>query len=344
MLGPMSSSPRLRFGVLSTANIGRNRVNPALRASRNAELVAVASRDAARAREFAEQTSIPRHYGSYEALLDDPEIEAVYVPLPNSMHKEWTIRAAEKGKHVLCEKPLATTAGDAREMKAAAKASGVVLMEAFMYRFHPRTRRLLELAAGPEAGEIKVVRSAFTFKLLREGNYRFSPELGGGALLDLGCYCVDASRLLARSEPVEAQAFAEWSQKGVDMQLVGSLRFENGVVAQFDCSFLLERREFVEAAGRDGAFLSPSETFACTLGETEIVERHGLDPAIRHGVNGDDHYRLMVEHFADVVRGAASPRHHIDESITNLAAIEALYESARSGGRPVSVKRLPPAP
>lgn len=340
----MSSPPRLRFGVLSTANIGRNRVNPALRESRNALLLAVASRDASRAREFAAQTAIPRHYASYEALLCDPEIEAVYIPLPNSMHKEWTIRAAEKGKHVLCEKPLATTTADAREMKAAAEGNGVTLMEAFMYRFHPRTLKLLELAAGPGAGEIKVVRSAFTFKLLREGNYRFFPELGGGALLDLGCYCVDASRLLARSDPVEAQAFAEWNEAGVDMQLVGTLRFANGVVAQFDCSFLLERREFVEAAGQDGAFLSPSETFACTLGETEIVERHGMAPATRHGVQGADHYRLMVEHFADVVRGAATPRHHIDESITNLAAIEALYASARSGGRPVSVGRLVPSP
>lgn len=333
----MPVPPRLRFGVLSTANIGRNRVNPALRQSRNAELVAVASRDAARARAFAEATGIPRHFGSYEALLRDPEIEAVYIPLPNSMHKEWTVRAAETGKHVLCEKPLATTAADAREMKAAAAANGVVLMEAFMYRFHPRTRRLLELAAAPAAGEIRVVRSAFTFRLLREGNYRFFPELGGGALLDLGCYCVDASRLLAGADPVEAQAFAEWNEAGADMQLVGSLRFANGVVAQFDCSFLLERREFVEAAGVSGTVASPSETFACTLGETEIIERHGLDPAIRHATPGDDHYRLMVEHFVDVARGAATPRHQIDESIVNLAAIEALYESARSGGRPVSV-------
>lgn len=337
----MSTLPRLRFGVLSTANIGRNQVNPAIQASRNAELVAVASREADRARDFAAGGSIPRWYGSYEALLEDPDVDAVYIPLPNSMHREWTVRAASMGKHVLCEKPLATTARDAVEMKAAAEANRIVLMEAFMYRFHPRTRRLRELVASGAAGEIRIIRSAFTFKLVRAGNYRFFREMGGGALLDLGCYCVDASRLLAGADPVEAQAFAEWNEWDVDTQLTGSLRFGNGVVAQFDCSFLLERREFVEAAGLDGALASPSETFVNSLEDVDIVERHGRLPETRHTVQGDNHYRLMVEHFVDVVRGADQPLHKIDESITNLAAIEALLESARSGGRPVPVRRSP---
>ena len=330
---------KLRFGVLSTANIGRNQVNPAIQASRNAELLAVASRDLDRARDFAARSSIPRYYDSYQGLLDDPDIEAVYIPLPNSMHREWTIRAAERGKHILCEKPLATSAADCREMQAAADANRVTLMEAFMYRVHPRTRKLLELARGGAAGEIRVIRSAFTFKLVRPDNIRFFPELGGGCLYDLGCYCVDASRLLAGSEPVEAQAFAQWNDKGVDTELTGTLRFESGAIAHFDCSFMMERREFVEAAGVDGAIASPSGTFVNSTDEAEVIEYRGREPQIVHSVPGDNHYKLMVEHFADVVRGAVTLRYGIAESIGNLNAIEALYESARASGKPVPVAR-----
>ena len=328
---------RLRFGVLSTANIGRNQVNPAIQSSRNTELLAVASRDLDRAREFAAQSSIPRYYESYEALLEDKDIDAVYIPLPNSMHREWTIRAAEKGKHILCEKPLATSASDCRQMQAAADAHGVTLMEAFMYRFHPRTQRLFELVRGGTVGELRVVRSAFTFRLLRADNIRFFPELGGGSLFDLGCYCVDASRRLVGAEPVEAQAFAGWNDRGVDTQLTGTLRFDHGVTAHFDCSFLLERREFVEAAGTDATLIS-ADTFVNSVGDVEIVERRGRAPQVRHAVSGDNHYRLMVEHFAEVAQGKATLRFGIRDSTGNLAAIEALYESARLHGRPVPVR------
>jgi len=329
-------SNKLRFGVLSTANIGKNQVNPAIRQSRNAELLAVASRDLDRAREFAAKGSIPRYYDSYEGLLDDADIDAVYIPLPNSMHREWTIRAAEKGKHILCEKPLATTVADGRAMQAAADANGVTLMEAFMYRFHPRTLKLLELAE--RAGEIRAIRSAFTFRLVQPNNIRLLSELGGGCLFDLGCYCVDVSRTLAGSEPVEAQAFAQWNEQGVDTQFAGTLRFPGGVIAQFDCSFLMERREFVEAAGVEASLLSPSETFVNSVEDVEIVERRGRAPELRHAFKGDNHYRLMIEHFADAARGLAPLRHGLAKSIGNLAAIEALYESARAGGRPVKVK------
>ncbi|MEO8036394.1 MAG: Gfo/Idh/MocA family oxidoreductase, partial [Acidobacteriota bacterium] len=323
----------------STANIGRNQVNPAIQASRNAELLAVASRDLARAREFAAKSSISRYYESYEALLDDTDIDAVYIPLPNSMHREWAIRAAEKGKHILCEKPLATSASDCREMQAAADANRVTLMEAFMYRFHPRTERLFELAAGGATGEIRVIRSAFTFKLARPDNIRFFSELGGGCLYDLGCYCVDVSRRLAGAQAVEAQAFAQWNDKGVDTQLTGALRFENGVVAHFDCSFMMERREFVEAAGVDGVVASPASTFVNSTEADELIQYRGREPRLVHSVPGDNHYRIMVEHFADVVGGLTPLRYGIVESIENLAVIEALYESARAGGRPIAVRQ-----
>jgi predicted dehydrogenase len=324
--------------VLSTANIGKNQVNPAIQQSRNAELLAVASRDLDRARDFAAKGSIPRYYESYQTLLDDPDVDAVYIPLPNSLHREWTIRAAEKGKHILCEKPLATSVADAREMQAAADANGVVLMEAFMYRFHPRTLKLIDLVKGGAVGEVRVVRSAFTFRLLRPDNIRFVSELGGGCLFDLGCYCVDASRLLLGAEPVEAQAFAEWNDQGVDTQLVGTLRFANGAVAHFDCSLMMERREFVEAAGPEGAVSSASGTFVNSTDEVELVQYRGREPQILHTVTGDNHYRLMVEHFSDVAQGRATLSHGIAQSVGNLAAIEALYLSARDGGRPVPVR------
>jgi xylose dehydrogenase (NAD/NADP) len=331
---------KLRLGVLSTANIGRNQVNPAIRDSRNCELLGVASRDAQRARDFAEKGGIPRSYGSYEALLDDPDIDAIYIPLPNSMHREWSTRSAEKGKHILCEKPLATSVSDCREMQAAADAHGVVLMEAFMYRFHPRMDKLFALRAHGAVGEVRALRSAFTFRLVGEDNIRLFPELGGGALFDLGCYCVDACRRLAGSEPIEAQAFAQWNERGIDMELTGSLRFANGVTAHFDCAFTMERREFVEAAGVEGTLVSPSGTFVNTVDETEIVEYRGRAAEVRHAVPGENHYRLMVEHFADVVQRRAGLRYGIEHSIGNLAVIEALYESARSAGRPIPVRNV----
>ena len=157
------SESTLRWGVISTANIGRAAVNPAIQASNNGELVAVASRDPARAREFAEQWGIRRHYGSYQALLDDPNIDAVYNPLPNSLHAEWTVKAASAGKHILCEKPLALNEAECRQMAAAADANGVKLLEAFMYRFHPRTQRVLEMVRSGDVGDLKVIRSSFTF-------------------------------------------------------------------------------------------------------------------------------------------------------------------------------------
>jgi len=330
---------KLRFGVLGTANIARNQVNPAIRSSSNAELVAVASREPERAKAFAEAGGIPRSFGSYEALLDDDGIDAVYVPLPNSLHREWTIRAAEKGKHILCEKPLATAVSDCREMQAAADANGVRLMEAFMYRFHPRTLRFLELVSSGTVGPVRVARSAFTFRLLRPDNIRFFRSLGGGSLFDLGCYCVDFSRRLLGAEPVEAQAFAVWNEQGIDTQLAACLRFADGRTAQFDSSFLMERREFFEAAGLEATLVSPTHTFVNSLDDVEIIERRGREPEVRHRIQGDNHYRLMVEHFADVVAGREELRYGIADSVANLAVIEALYESARDGGRPAPVRR-----
>jgi xylose dehydrogenase (NAD/NADP) len=280
---------KLRWGVISTANIGRS-VNPAIQAACNGELVGVASREEAKAREYAQQRGIPRHYGSYEALLEDEDIDAVYIPLPNSLHLEWTIKAAEKGKHILCEKPLALDEAECREMEAAAQANHVRLMEAFMYRFHPQTEKVVEMVRSGALGELRLIHSAFTFRLTRPVNIRWDPDLGGGALMDVGCYCVNVSRTVAGMEPVEVWATAGWTDSGVDGQLAGTLRFETGALAQFDCALTMERREVYEVAGTDG-YLSIPAAFLPGTGDVTFTETRGRAEPIRHTVKGDDEYR-----------------------------------------------------
>jgi predicted dehydrogenase len=327
----------LRWGVMSTANIGRAAVNPAIQASTNGTLEAVASRDAERTRAFAQAHGIGRHHGSYEALLDDPEVDAVYIPLPNALHREWTIRAAQAGKHVLCEKPLALDAAECLEMEAAARDAGVLLMEAFMYRFHPRTERVVEMLREGAIGDVRSVRSAFTFRLTRPDNIRFDPDLGGGALMDVGCYCVNAARTLTGMEPVEAIATARWTGRGVDDELTGVLRFPEEVTAHFDASLTMERREFYEVAGTDGQ-LRVDGAFLPGTDEVVIEQHHGREGGTLHAVGGADEYRCMVEHFAACVLEGRPVRYPAAEAAANMRAIEALYRSARAGGRPEPVE------
>lgn len=326
----------IRWGVLSTANIGRAAVNPAIGASSNGTLAAVASREAERAQAFAAKHSIPVAYGSYDALLDDPDVDAVYLPLPNSLHRTWVLRAVAAGKHVLCEKPLALNAAEAEEMAAAAREHGVKLMEAFMYRFHPRTERIIEMVRGGRVGTVGAVRSAFTFRLTRPDDIRLDADLGGGSLMDVGCYCVNVSRTMIGEEPEEVQATASWTDSGVDDRLAGLMRFPGGAVAHFDCALTLERCEYYEVGGTDGV-LRASKAFLPGTSEVCIEEARGRAGTTVHPVDGVDEYRLMVEHFADCVLHDRSPRWPVEEAAANLRAISALYRSARAGGAVVRV-------
>ena len=332
----MTGPDVVRWGVLSTANIGRVAVNPAIQDSANGTLVAVASRDADRARDFADAGNIPRWHGSYEALLDDPEVDAVYIPLPNSMHREWAIRAAEAGKHVLCEKPLALTEAECLEMDAAAAEAGVLLMEAFMYRFHPRTERVVELTRQKYLGAFRVLRSTFTFRLTRPGNIRMDPALGGGALMDVGCYCVNVARTVAGAEPTEVQALANWAESGVDAELAGLLRFADGAMAHFDCALTQERCEAYEVQGEEGYLRVPA-AFLPGTADAVVEEVRGRGARTDHVVPGADEYRLMVEHFADCVLTDSPLRYPATEAAMNMRVIEALYRSARAGGATVRV-------
>ena len=331
------SERRLRWGVLSTSNIGRVAVNPAIRASSNGELLAVASRDEDRAREFAGIAEIPTYYGSYEALLEDERIQAVYNPLPNSLHREWTIRAAEKGKHILCEKPLALNAAECLEMEAAAAANGVKLLEAFMYRFHPRTEKVLDMVRSGAVGEVKQIRSSFTFPLTRPDNIRWDPELGGGALMDVGCYCVNVSRTLVGKEPVEVRAMANFRPSGVDEQLAGSLLFEGGILAHFDCALTMERTEVYQVMGT-GGHLRVQKAFLPGTGDAVIEQFDGMNNLTAHTIPGADEYRVMVEHFADAVLNGGPLRYTAEEAALNMRVIEALYESARKEGAEVKLR------
>ena len=328
---------KLRWGILSTANIGRAAVIPAIKASRNGDVRAVASRNRERAYAFASELGIPQSYGSYEALLEAEDIDAVYVSLPNSLHCEWTVKAAETGKHVLCEKPLGATAAECEKMDRAARKNGVTLMEAFMYRFHPRTERVSKLIRDGAIGPLRSIQSTFTFRLRRSDDIRLQKDLAGGALMDVGCYGVNVSRTLAAAEPVEVQAFAHWAESGVDSQMAGTLRFENGLLAQFDCALTLERRESYQAAGPDG-YLSVSSAFLPGVGESTIEEHHGRLGRSVHTLPGADEYQLMVEHFADSVLQGREVRYPASEATANLRTIEALYRSAKNGGRPEPVR------
>ena len=326
----------LRWGILSTANIARAAVIPAIQASTNGEVVAVASRDRDRADAFARPLAIPRAYGSYAALLDDPQIDAIYIALPNSLHHAWTLNAVAAGKHVLCEKPLAMSAAQCLEMAAAAEAAGVTLMEAFMYRFHPQITTAQEIVSSGALGDVQHMHAAFTFRLTNPANIRLQAELGGGALMDVGCYCVNALRTFAGREPVEVQAHAAWHANGVDERMAGLLRFDGGLTGQFDCALTLARRETLLAAGTEATLELP-RAYLPGAGDTIVQVRKSYSEVSEQVIAGVDEYRLMVEHFADCVRTGQPPRYDAREAACNMAVIEALYRSARAQGQPVAV-------
>lgn len=332
----MADNSRIRWGILGTATIARAALIPALQASRNAEVVALASRDTERAFGIATRFGIPSSYGSYDALLADPAVDAVYVPLPNALHAPWTLRAIAAGKHVLCEKPLGVSAAECLSMAEAAGAQGVKLMEAFMYRFHPQIDALVTLIDEGAIGELRHMHASFTFRLARPDNIRLQPELGGGALMDVGCYCVNLFRTVMGEEPLEGSAMAHWHPNGVDEQLSGTLRFANGVMAQFDCGLNMARRETFLAAGAEGVIELP-RAFLPVEQPTTILLRRGYSEADHRTIAGVDAYRLMVEHFSECIFTDTAPLFDAHEAAQNMRVIESLYRSAAAGGASVTI-------
>ncbi len=324
---------KLRWGILSTAKIGIKTVVPAIQQSQNGVVAAIASRNTQAAQEAAQSLGIPHAFASYETLLESSEIDAVYIPLPNSMHKEWTIRAAAHGKHILCEKPFALNTAEVDEMIAAAQQHRVLLMEAFMYRFHPQIAKAQELIVHGAIGAPQIIRSAFGFRLEDLSNIRLSRELGGGSLMDVGCYCINVSRLIAGAEPVEVQASAVFGDKSrVEEELVGILRFPNDVFAHFDSSFHTDYREWLQVQGSEGRLELERPFRSHAVGGEGKIVLHRTDNTSEtlttHAVN---QYQLMVEHFADAVLNGQPLQYPPELDRGNMRVIEALYESARTG-------------
>ncbi len=325
--------PNLRWGLLSTARINRALIPP-LRTSARNKLVAVASRTPATAEAYAKEWRIPRAHGSYEALLADPEVDVIYNPLPNHLHAAWTIKAAQAGKHVLCEKPLALSVEDVEAMDAAAKKAGVVVVEAFMYRHHPQTIKAKELVAGGAIGRLQIIRGAFTFTLDRPHDVRLDPAMGGGCLWDVGCYPVSYTRYIAGAEPEEVFGWQIMGASGVDETFVGQMRFPGGVLAQFDCGFRSPYRPFIELIGATGTLRVPHPFLGSQDSALQLVqgEKSEIIPT-----PGADRYLLEVEDLADVVLTGKAPRMSLADSRHNVATLVALRQSALSG-QPVSLK------
>jgi D-xylose 1-dehydrogenase (NADP+, D-xylono-1,5-lactone-forming) len=317
----------VNLGLLSTARINQMILAGAA-ASDRVEVIAVASRDRDRAAAYAQEHGIARAHGSYEALLDDDEVDAVYVSLPNSLHHEWSLRALAAGKHVLCEKPYTRRPAEAEEAFEAAERAGRILMEAFMYRHHPQTRRAVELVRDGTIGRLRLVRAAFSFPLTDETNIRAQPELEGGALMDVGCYCVSGARLLAGEEPERVHAEQVLGSSGVDVALYGALRFPSEVVAQFDASFRLPHRQALEAVGEEGSLLLEAPWRVDWGGE--LLLRRG-DDVERVDVPVADSYRLELENLADAAAGRSAPLLGRDDALGQARAIDALYRAAATG-------------
>ena len=315
----------MRLGIVSTADINR-KVIPGAHASDKIDLVAVASREQRRAEEYARRWGIERAYGTYEALLDDPDVDAVYISLPNTLHREWSIRSLEAGKHVICEKPFSRRASDVEDAFDAAERSGRLLTEAFMYRHNPQTARLVELVREGAIGELRVIRSAFSYALYDTENIRLQPDVDGGSLMDVGCYCVSGSRLLA-GEPESVFGSAYIGPTGTDWVFTGALRFPGEVLALFDCGTCLTERDELEAIGSEGS-LFLDDPWHCNEPVIEVrrgdrIERIELEPV--------DSYRLELENLADAIAGEASLVLDREDALGQARTIDALFRSAATG-------------
>lgn len=316
----------LRLGLLSTARINRE-ILRATRATERIEVVGVASRDRDRAEAYAREHGIPNAHRAYESLLADPGVDAVYVPLPNGLHHEWTLRALAAGKHVLCEKPYSRHPADVEEAFDLAERAGLVLTEAFMYRHHPQTRFAHDLVAGGAVGRLLAIRASFTFRLERPGDVRWRPELDGGSLMDVGCYCVSGSRLLA-GEPTAVQGEQVLAPSGVDVAFHGTLRFADGVVGQIDASFAAPEFQRLEAVG-DEATLVVEAPWRPDWGGSLVVRRR--DAVERLDRPEGDMFRLELESFADAVAGEAPALLGREDALGQARAIDALYRAAETG-------------
>ncbi|AGT32225.1 oxidoreductase [Geobacillus genomosp. 3] len=323
---------KVRFGIISTAAIAKEVMIPAIRRVECAEVVAIAS-ERGKANQTARELGIPKAYDSYDQLLDDPDVDAVYIPLPNSLHAEWTIKAANKKKHVLCEKPAALCEEDVRRMIEACEENGVLFMEAFMYQFHPQHERVKQLLAAGELGDVKYMRTHFSFYLEdREANIRMSDELGGGSLFDVGCYGVHSTRHVLDAEPVELFVQSRFDpQRSVDLTTSGWMKMENGVFAQFTCSFDMFFKNEYEIIGTKGKIVV-SRAYRPDVdggeGRMTVVTADGSE---REETVFGDQYALQIEHFSRAILEGTPLLYSPERMIKQSRALDACRTSMKTG-------------
>jgi xylose dehydrogenase (NAD/NADP) len=324
----MPTAAKLRWGILGVAKIN-NRLLPAFKTARNADLRAIASRSTDKAKAATAAAGIPTAHGSYDALLADPGIDAVYIPLPNTLHDEWTRKAAEAGKHVLCEKPLTPTAPEAEALVEFCQSKGVRLMDGFMWPHHPRTRQLRKLIDSGAIGPVRRVTGAFTFLLpLDPANIRLQPATAGGSLLDVGCYPVYGIRWAFGAEPKSVRATATY-RHGVDLNLTGTMDFGDGRAGVFDCGFDLPMRQWLEITGTEGVIRVPEMWVPDKPVSFELQRGEGP----REWVTSEDTDQIacMLEDFGDAVLTGRDPLPLPDEAVKSLRVMDALAKSAREG-------------
>ena len=328
---------KLKWGILGNANIARVCVIPAIQKSSNSTVCALASRSPEDAGPVAAKNNIARVYDSYDKLLTDPRIQVIYIALPNHLHHPWTLAALKAGKHVLCEKPLGCNADQAGEMAAKARDLGLLLMEALMYRFHPRSQRIKEMVANESIGTPRLVRSAFCYamaqKLLDSGdNARLKPEMGGGALLDVGCYSVSVARWLFGCEPTRVQGQAIYHSGGADIHFTGLLRFSDQGLATLEASFVSALQQTYTVVGSTGAIELPHNAFIPWEKDAVYTVRDKeAEEGSRHVVPGADEYQLMVECFAEAVCGESALPYLPEDSVLNMKVLDALARAAQTG-------------
>lgn len=323
----MTMDDKLRWGILSTARINDALLNP-LRVSRRNQLVAVSSRTQDKAEAYARKIKIKRAYGSYPALLADPEIDVIYNPLPNHLHAEWTIKAVQAGKHVLCEKPLALTIQEVDAISGASEKYGKVVAEAFMYRTHAQSLKVKEIVESGKLGKVKLIHGSFTFVMTNPDDYRWNPEMGGGGLWDIGCYPLSFMRMVLSTEPLEVYGRELKGPSGVDEVFAAQMRFPNDIFAHFDCSIKVPFHVFMEIIGDEGTLIIPKpfnpgareKLFLIKGNKTETIALKGTDP-----------YVSEVEDMTDAILLGRPTRVSLADSRGNVAVIQALFESARTG-------------
>ena len=329
---------KVRWGILSTAGIAQKELIPAFKRATNAVVTAIATGSGIeKANDVAERFSIDKTYDSYEKLLADPDIDAVYIPLPNHLHKKWVIEAAKKGKHILCEKPAAINADEFREMELACKEHDVLFMEAFMYHFHPQHERVKEIIESGEIGEVTYMQAGFTFYLEEErrgSNIRMSEQRGGGSIYDIGSYAIHSLRNILGAEPESVHVHAITDPEyHIDTDVVGYLTFPNGIRASFDSSFNLAMRNEYRVFGTKGSIVVPRAYRPDNNGGDGliIVETNGVSRT--ETLNGDQ-YRNEIEHLSQaIMEGNRHLKHDFANTLNNMRAIDACYESIKTGKR-----------